>query len=99
MGPNFGRRQTAPLVPTHGSLAGGRSQGAGVEVAEGHGLLGGDGAEGMGLAALAPQHPYPHACGGHKLEDSLDLAGSVSGMLPTESLRAAAESCCRVGAG
>lgn len=46
-----------------------------------------------------PRHPYPQSCGGHKLEDSLDLAGSVSGMLPTESLRAAAESCCRVGAG
>lgn len=51
---------TAPLVPTHGSPAVGGSQGAGVEVAEGHGILGGDGAEGMGLAALAhPGTPIP----------------------------------------
>lgn len=35
--------------------------------------------------------------GGHKLEDSLDLAGSVSGVPAAESLRTAAESCGRAG--
>lgn len=41
--------------------------------------------------------PQPLRRGGHKLEDSLDLAGSVSGVLAAESLRVAAESCGRAG--
>lgn len=109
-GPDFGRTEPSnPPPPVGGSRGAGLEVAEGGGGAPGVDALVGDARAGSGGHRAGRPHRGPPGapvptpawqpvrCGGHKLEDSLDLAGSVSGVPPTESLRVAPESCCRAG--